>query len=180
MNEQINRLTNIKAIGWTTLTTFGALTLWIIFEFVGTVVFDHSVNNMYAGQEEFNEAAAEMKGAINQMRAILLIAGGLTFLTTIGAFGLIRLKNWGLVLYQSMTIVIILALLAGLAYYIYNTKTEMSLLPNSELDMEMHANFRASQNYKTIGYGVFALLFSWALTRVTIFLSKRATRIEFH
>ena len=124
MDEKVDRLTNIKAIGWTTLIIFGITTLWIAFQIIGTVVFDNSIG-MIAGQEEFKEAATEMKNTIYQMRAILFIIGGLTLLTTIGSLGLLKLRNWGLILYQSLTIVIIISLLSGLVYYVYSLKTQM-------------------------------------------------------
>jgi hypothetical protein len=178
MNEQTIRLTNIKSIGWSSLLIFGILTLWVAFELGRSIVFVSSVNTMYAGQEDFNDTFTEMNDSINQTRVILLIVGSLTLFTTVGAFGLIRLKTWGLIVYQSFTIVILLALLGGLAFYIYYTKTEMSLLSNKELYKEMNPYFAASQDYRTIQYGVFALLFSWLLTRVNIFLSRRATRSE--
>jgi hypothetical protein len=179
MDEKLNRLSNIKAIGWTTLTIFGTVTLWLIFQIVGPIIFDNSIDNLTAGQEEFNDAAEDMRDAAIQMRVILFIAGGLTLLTSIGSIGLVRLKNWGLILYQSSTIVMILAFLGGLGYYVYNVQTKMDERYNQALDFGMSANFVAAQNYATISYGTFLLLFSWMLTRANIFLSKKDSRMEF-
>ena len=178
MDEKVDRLTNIKAIGWTTLIIFGITTLWIAFQIIGTVVFDNSIG-MIAGQEEFKEAATEMKNTINQMRAILFIIGGLTLLTTIGSLGLLKLRNWGLILYQSLTIVIIISLLSGLVYYVYSLKTQMGQQSIHALDFGMTEDFKAAQKYKIIEYGTFLLLFSWMLTRANIFLSKSDNRREF-
>src|SRR5690606_29433170 len=129
--------------------------------------------------EEFNEAATEMKNTINQMRAILFIIGGLTLLTTIGSLGLLKLKNWGLILYQSLTIVIIISLLGGLVYYVYSIRTQIGQQGIHALDLGMTENFKAAQNYTTIEYGTFLLLFSWMLTRANIFLSIKDNRKEF-
>lgn len=179
MDEKLNRLSNIKAIGWTTLTIFGTVTLWLIFQIVGTIIFDNSIDNLTAGQEEFNDAAKDMRDAAIQMRVILFIAGGLTLLTSIGSIGLVRLKNWGLILYQSSTIVMIFAFLGGLGYYVYNVQTKMDERYNQASDFGMSAKFVAAQNYSTISYGTFLLLFSWMLTRANIFLSKKDSRMEF-
>jgi len=132
-----------------------------------------------AGHEEFNDVAADMRDAAIQMRVILFIAGGLTLLTSIGSIGLLRLKNWGLILYQSSTIVVILVFLGGLGYYVYEVRSKMDERYNQALDFGMSDNFVAAQNYAIISYGTFLLLFSWMLTRANIFLSKRESRIEF-
>ncbi|QOI98776.1 MAG: hypothetical protein HRU69_15360 [Flammeovirgaceae bacterium] len=179
MDDKLNILSNIKAIGWTTLTIFGTVTLWVVFQIIGTIIFDNSIDNFTAGQEEYNDVATNMRDAAIQMRVILFIAGGLTLLTSIGSLGLLRLKNWGLILYQSSTIAVILVFIGGLGYYVYDVQTKMDERYDRALEFGMSTNFVAAQNYTTISYGTFLLLFSWMLTRANIFLSKKDSRIEF-
>ncbi len=179
MDEKINRLSNIKAIGWTTLIIFGTVTLWLLFQIAGTILFDNSIDSLTAGQEEFQEATRDMRNATIQLRVILSATAGLTLLTSISALGLLRLKNWGLILYHTSTMIVLLALLGGLGYYIYIVQSEMNERYNQALDTGISPNFIAAQNYSTISYGTFLLLFSWMLTRANLFLSKKDNRNEF-
>ncbi|QOI98547.1 MAG: hypothetical protein HRU69_14105 [Flammeovirgaceae bacterium] len=128
LKHQSNRLDD--------LDYFGTVTLWVVFQIIGTIIFDNSIDNFTAGQEEYNDVATNMRDAAIQMRVILFIAGGLTLLTSIGSLGLLRLKNWGLILYQSSTIAVILVFIGGLGYYVYDVQTKMDERYDRALEFE--------------------------------------------
>lgn len=171
MEEKINRLAKIKAIGWTSLIIFGLLTLLLLFRLVAIFLFDSSLNTLASEQIEYADPDGETNFAINQSKAILFISVGFSLLAVIGAIVLTKLKFWGLMLYQSLTIIIIFMLLGMLAYTL-STKPPL----NPKLDDPL---FRTMSSYQTIEYGMLLILFSWILTRVNIFLSKKVVRMEF-
>jgi hypothetical protein len=179
MNEEINRLTTIKTIGLTTLIIAGSIALWIVLQFIGTIVFGNSIDRITAGQSDLDEVATEMGDTILQLRILWSATGGLAILTAVGAMGLFGLKRWGLALYQISTIVIALALLGLLIYLGYFMLNQSGQPELTETETDIKANFRVVESYKRFTYGMFLLLFAWMLTRANIFLSKPENRAIF-
>lgn len=171
MEEKINRLARIKAIGWTSLILFGLLTLLLLFRLIALFLFDSSVKTLASEQIEYADLDGEMNFVVNQSKAILFISAGFSLLATIASFVLTKLKFWGLMLYQSLTIIIIFMLL-GLLAYSFITKPTVD--PNFD-----DSFFRVMSIYQSIELGLFLILFSWILTRVNIYLSKKTVRMEF-
>ncbi|PTB97351.1 hypothetical protein C9994_03185 [Marivirga lumbricoides] len=176
--KQIKKLISIKTIGWTTTIVFSLLTLGILIQIAGTLVLANSFDNSSIQQEEFNEITMQMIHTKNRIMAIYFIACAITLLIIVGSIGLINLKTWGLIIYQSFTIVLTVFLLMGLTYYTYHLLYQIE--PNhQEFDMNGSDSFRTIQKYITLSYGIFILLVSWMLTRVNIFLGKKETRVMF-
>lgn len=170
LDERINKLSTLKSIGWTAILIFGFITLWILYSIIGTFLF------------AFIDLGDEQDGmsiVINQFRAILIMSGLVTTLTTLGAIGILKYKTWGLILFQSTTIIYIILILAGLVYFIISLKTVTEPSFNNSLDDPMRRHFDIAQRYQTIGLGVFALLIAWILTRINVLLSKGIYRQEF-
>jgi hypothetical protein len=168
MEEKINRLAKIKAIGWTSLIIFGLLTLFIASKITGALIFKSFSTDLMDGAPPsypFNEEET------SQSAAIVLIGEGFLLLTFVSSWALAKLKYWGLLLYQSLTIILLFMLL-GLLAYSFITKPPAD--PNFDEPF-----FRALSIYQSIEHGLFLILFSWILTRVNIYLSKKAVRMEF-
>lgn len=177
LDERIDRLSTIKAIGWTTLLIFGFVVLLAIYYLGGTFII--TFPSLAEGLDVEAEEIAEMSTMINQFRAMLVLFGLVTLTTSLGGIGLLRFKNWGLILFQSTTIVYIFLIIGGLAYYIISIKMEAVPSFDDLPDDPVRHYFDVARSYQTIGYGTFSLLTAWILTRTNILLSKGIYRQEF-
>jgi len=176
MDEIVKRLLRIKTIGWTSVIIFGIAALWILFEIVALVVFVNSVDSVVG---RFYEAAKTVQSAVGEVRFALFLAAALMVLATIGAVGLIRLRKWGLVLYQSSTLVMTVFLLAILIYYLFVVREEIDDRMITPLPTEPAENLRAVMRWMSFACALFLLLASWLLVRTNIFLGRRSSRMEF-
>ncbi len=107
------------------------------------------------------------------------IAAGFASLATIGSYGLLRYKKWGLILYHAMTILFSLALVASLIYMVTGGRNDSYSSIAAQFDGESAKRFRVYQHFTTIGSGMFVLLFSWILAQVNLFLGNPVNRCEF-
>lgn len=179
MEEKISRLTTIKTIGLTSLIIFGFITLWILFQFIGSILLENTTREMTGAGGWFDGTVKEMETAKRLFRAIYFTVLGLSLLTAVASVGVIKLKLWGLILYKSATMIIIVSLVGCLIYFIYSVKIQGDQRQNEYLHPIPMSGFETFNNYMTIGYGMFLLLFSWLLTRANIFLNNKNIRNEF-
>ncbi|SMG54376.1 hypothetical protein SAMN05661096_04137 [Marivirga sericea] len=168
--QSINQLVNIKTIGWTSLVIAGTLFIWLLFQTGATFLFDNAITSMNGGLEGENEIIDEMQNTTNKVKAILLLSLLFTGIVSFASFGLAKLKKWGLILFQAITIFLIIAVLSGLAFCFYYLTTKVQTFENP---------LKTSMKYYTMGYGIFMALFAWALTRVNIYLKRVSKKVEF-
>jgi hypothetical protein len=142
-------LRGLRIFGWAATTIFGMMVIWIIIQVLRMAIFRNISSQSV--REELEYTADVLDSAVNHRLVLLLIAGVLALLATIGAVGIVRLKYWGLILYQSVTTVIAITLLSSLFYYILARYNEQFLID-----------------------GIGLLLISLILLGINIFLSKKS------
>lgn len=172
--DRLNRLSNIKAIGWSTMVISGLVTLYVSYQLFLVFLFKYSAQQISdAVDQPFNETMDSITEASNPLIIIYIITSFLTLLTTISSVGLIKLKYWGIILFHSFTISFIIGLLVLFAFYISNSRARMSL---PGFDSETMLFYR----YSVVGDGILILLAAWLLTRVNIILWNKKYRLEFN
>ena len=170
MEEKIIQLSNIQAIAKSSLFVFGTLTLWLVYKMIGAFILNYSLDS---------NGLREEGDLFMPIVAGFTIAACFASLATIGSYGLLRLKKWGLILYHAITIVFALALLAFLIYKISGGRNDSYSSIAAQFDGESSKRFRMYQYFSTIGIGMFVMLFSWILARVNLFLGNPVNRCEF-
>lgn len=172
MEEKINRLSNIKAFGWTALVIFGYFTVSLTISLVGANLFmenpifdisDQSVKEVIDDIQEI--------GDIIQLGFLFLLVFSL--ISAIGAVGIIKLKKWGKLIFHISTITITLFLIIGIFYY---TITFKFFEPSPLFEGSFFENL---QEYTLKSQGVLILLIAWILTRANILLFRKSYRKEF-
>lgn len=130
--------------------------------------------------DEMTEIIAEINNTAALIRIILILSGAISLLTSISAIGLLKFKRWGLILFHSSTLIILLGILFGVVYYTLTIEPFNGLNSTEAFDMAINQHFRNTQKFYTISYGVFFLLIAWIITRINILFSKKNYRVEFH
>lgn len=176
MDEKLNVVSNIKSIGWATLAIFSILEYLIIIRFIITfLIKNNPLFPEFQEDKEFTEALGEVDSSITSYIIILVIILGFMTLINLGAVGLIKLKNWGLIIFHATSIILICSTIAGLAFA-YQSNDD---LPLNKMEVPMNEYFRTVQYVSFIGYGTLMLAIAWILTRANILLMRRDYRIMF-
>jgi len=169
----MDKISNIRVVGWTALTIFGILALWLAFQLIGILIFGNFINEALMDVNEADQTLNELNAKVTFVWTTISIGFGLTLLTTISSIGLIKLKNWGLILFHSSSILIIIGLLSGLVYLIIEFRS------HSWIDMKIGGSISSFSRFSLIRDGIFILLFAWLLTRANILLGNKIYRTEF-
>lgn len=179
MDDKLKVVSNIKSIGWATLIVFSILEYLIIIRFIITfLIKNNPLFPEFQEDKEFAEALSEIDSSVTSYFIILIIVLAFLSLINIGAVGLLKLKNWGLIIFHSTSIILICSIIVGLAYATYSYKSDDNL-PLNNIDVPVNEYLETVQYVSFIGYGTLLLAITWILTRANILLIRRDYRIMF-
>jgi hypothetical protein len=180
MDDKLKVVSNIKSVGWATLIVFSILEYLILIRFIITFLIKNNplFPEFHEDNKEFAEALSEIDSSVTSYFIILIIILAFLSLTNIGAVGLIKLKNWGLIIFHSTSIILICSIIVGLAYATYSYKSNDNL-PLNNINVPVDEYLETVQYVSFIGYGTLLLVITWILTRANILLIRRDYRIMF-
>lgn len=181
-SKKINRIINIKTIGWTSFIFFGLGMLYCLFQLIALfLIFDDpTFDHLMRISETAANPDQEMASAFYWIKWAAFGTFIWLMLLNIGSIGLIRRKHWGRILYHLGSMPLILGLLALILIMIINFQFDPALDDAPIFQQAISKKIIQTQRFYLITYGTFILIITWLLSRVNLLLMKRSYREEFH
>jgi hypothetical protein len=167
--DQIERISNIKATAWTTL---------ILFSLVGYFVFtNYLLETMFfrdgPAESHGEESSSDVIGYIDRVMIISILVCLYVVLVVYGSIGMLKLRLNGLIVYHATTILLIVFMVGLVIYASVNFRSPQV---GMESAWKSAYYFRL---FQSVSYETILLVLAWMLLKVNLMLLRKEYRDEF-